>query len=100
MKETRYKIWVETHDWTCEKSAEKAKLAMEKTIENLTPEDKDRWGQAWWDWDFSEDDDDSYLYIQEIHDACNQAELVGLEGWASMPTGGHSISITVSKYTC
>jgi len=96
---TKYKINVETYDWSCEESAEKAKLAMEKIISNLTPEDNDRWGEAWWTWFFSEDDDDSFLYVQEIQDACTQAELIGLEGWASEPKTGHTVDIYVDKLT-
>ena len=94
-----YKINVETYDWICEQSAEKAKIAMEHIISSLTPEDTRRWAEAWLRFEDGEDVDDDYLYHQEISDACNQAELIGLEGWASEPSTGHSVTIQVDKLT-
>ena len=94
-----YKINVETYDWTCEQSAEKAKLAMEQTIASLTPKDNDSWAEAWLRFENGEEVDDDFMYEQEIFEACNEAALVGLEGWASEPSNGHCVTIQVDKLT-
>lgn len=95
----KYKINVETYDWSCEQSAEKAKLAMEQTINSLTAEDNDTWAEAWLRFENGEEFDDDFLYNQEILDACNEAALSGLEGWASEPSTGHCVTIQVDKLT-
>jgi len=94
-----YKIYVQTIDWTCEESAEKAKLAMEKTLESLSPEKYHLWAETWHKWYYCVWPDNYEVNLPELEDACTQAELVGLEGWASEPKTGHGITIHVDKLT-